>query len=145
MKRLVCDPTKPAMGTDGFLSGPVLLKSLCKEGKGACSAVKLRSIDLFALGAFLVQLLTGSSSGAWVPDIPTNLPNKASDFYGAPAQRETQREYSNAILSYFVALERESFIGLDELEALAASRRRLFTFYSCLARCQKQRARLPVL
>ena len=139
MKRLVCDPTQPAVGTPGFLSGPVLLKSLCEEGKGACSAVKLRSMDLFALGAFLVQLLTGSPSGFWVPDIPTNLRNTVSEFLGEQKIAKIHRRTSNAILSYFVALERESCIGLEEPEALAASRRRLFTFLAWRAAKNSQR------
>jgi hypothetical protein len=46
-------------GTQGFMSGPKIYNTLCAK-KDVCSAIELRTVDLFSVGVTLLELLTGA-------------------------------------------------------------------------------------
>ena len=68
-------------GTQGYISGPKIYKTLCGE-KDVCSATELRTVDLFSVGVTLLELLTGAYKSLDIlPDENAACHPQNKDFY----------------------------------------------------------------
>jgi serine/threonine protein kinase len=131
--RLACGGVSPG-GTPGYKS-PVktgAFSSPCANS-GACTAAELRSIDLFAVGASLLQLLTANHLSPYLQGALGEKVNTCATPASDDALKRYRERLAPALARYFSLDGRAGVNWSPTGAAAAAARQRMYSYLATVA------------